>query len=212
MKILKTITFYCLLVLCSLALLGSAGKANKNESISDVKAEGDQTRVAPPALLVPIISISGALVVGVLSFCASYRNTSSQVKNVKLELRDSYMKSIFDKRIDAYTKAWEISGVFSSANLLGKPPMPTSGISTVIQNLDSWYNSAGGFLLSPESRNRFFKLRKLCWKSNEIDGLSDSEKHNRYEQIRRSKIDFRMSLRRDVFLLDAPWEKEEHFD
>ena len=45
MKTRKTVTFYCLLVLCSLALLGCGKKADENKPISEVKAEADQMSV-----------------------------------------------------------------------------------------------------------------------------------------------------------------------
>lgn len=37
----RNITFYCLLALCSLALLGCGKKADENKPISDVKAEAE---------------------------------------------------------------------------------------------------------------------------------------------------------------------------
>ena len=45
MKTPKAITFYCLLVLCSLTLLGCGKKAAEDNSISEVKAEADRMSI-----------------------------------------------------------------------------------------------------------------------------------------------------------------------
>ncbi len=45
MKTTKTITFYYVLVLCSMLLLGCGKKADENKPISEVKAEADQMSV-----------------------------------------------------------------------------------------------------------------------------------------------------------------------
>ena len=45
MKTSKNITLYCLSVLCSLALLGCAKKADENKPIGEVKTEAEQMSV-----------------------------------------------------------------------------------------------------------------------------------------------------------------------
>ena len=42
MRTVRNITIYCLLVLCSLVLLGCSQKADENKSISEVKAEAEK--------------------------------------------------------------------------------------------------------------------------------------------------------------------------
>lgn len=45
MKTPKTITFYCSLTLCSLALLGCGAKADENKPLNEVKAETEKMSV-----------------------------------------------------------------------------------------------------------------------------------------------------------------------
>ena len=42
MKTVRNVTFYCLLILCSLAVLGCGKKADENKPLSEVKAEADK--------------------------------------------------------------------------------------------------------------------------------------------------------------------------
>jgi hypothetical protein len=166
-------------------------------------------------ILTGIIAGGVGLTAGALSFLASFFKNRADIQSLRRTLEESYMRSIFEKRIAAYSKAWLITGKFSSLVLKPPSPIPANEIKATMEKLHDWYNSEGGFVLSKESRSRYFELRKMCWNIEEGGALEGVRRSTLYEQIWLRKMDFRNSLRKDVFLEDklVKHSREEwHFD
>ena len=153
-----------------------------------------------PEILSALIAACIAFVVGMLTFIAALLAVKGQIKSTMLDLAERYRKTIFDKRIDVYAKVWQITTALSSRRLKLYDANKLEEVISVLKQIDKWYNeTVGGLLISEESRKCFFQLREM------VDELSNNPEkyHELYSKVWRRKMNFRISLRSDLLILES---------
>lgn len=154
----------------------------------------------PREILQAAIGACAALVVTIPTCVIGWLSVRAKLK----ALEEMYRKTIFDKRLEAYTEVWRITAMLSSRLLKSFDKTAPEEVKHALEQVDSWYNnSVGGLLISEESRRCFFKLREM------VDMLSaESVKRQEvYAEVWRRKMDLRVSLRSDVTLEGKPYRR-----
>lgn len=155
-----------------------------------------------PTIGAALIAGSISTVVGALTLSASWVQVRAAFRRQDREHRERYAQAIFDKRVAAYANAFRITGRLSSTVLRGAADgvVNAQGIFGQIveerKQLQDWYDKEGALVLSEVSRERFFELRKWCLGTKEPTDVNDQL----LNYIWCRKMDFRHSLRYDIFL------------
>ncbi len=87
------------------------------------------------------IELLTVIVGGILSLIGALPKVRADICNLDRNLRDSYMESMFDQRILAYAKVWQITGSFGSLLLNGLSLKTARMVSAALEELQQRYNS-----------------------------------------------------------------------
>lgn len=162
----------------------------------------------PTATLTPIITAVVSLVVISMSAYVSWRTIGAARRTLEAQQLGSLTAKLYDVRIESYPKGMEITEALRKTQLAGDVTLTEAYLGDVVSQLDSWYSSKAGFVLSRNSAQRFSALHKAVRAKPESNGGYSPEQIGRIVRARR---EFRMALRDDILLLfndDATLEED----
>lgn len=127
------------------------------------------------------------------------RNTLSAAREkLDRELLRSMTAKLYDVRIESYPRGMEITEALRKSQLAGNSNLSEDYLDGVKTNLDSWYSSNAGFVLSRHSAQRYSALRKALREKPES---SDGYLPQQIDKIVTARREFRAALRADILLL-----------
>jgi len=144
------------------------------------------------AIIAAVVTIIGA----VISFFTNRWSVRTELRKVELELNRKLTEKLYDKRLETYPLAFEITDSLLGEHLFSS--MVTRKYLTDIHDqLMEWHRKKG-IVLSDESITRFQQLRKALTKVTKSDEPLSEEL---LRPIWNAKNEFRTSMRKDLHLL-----------
>jgi hypothetical protein len=143
------------------------------------------------ATIAAIVTIIGATI----SFFTNRRSVRTELQKVEIELNRKLTEKLYDKRLEMYPPAFEITDALLGEYLFS-PKVSRDYLQSIYEQLMNWHKRV--IVLSDESLTAFQQLRvslRTVIKSDET--LSEENLH----PIWLAKNDFRIALRRDLRLL-----------
>lgn len=113
----------------------------------------------PTATLTPVITAVVSLVVISMSAYVSWRTIGAARRTLEAQLGSPTAK-LYDVRIESYPKGMEVTEALRKTQLAGDVTLTEAYLSDVVSQLDSWYSSKAGFVLSRNSAQRSSALHK----------------------------------------------------
>ncbi len=110
----------------------------------------------------------------------------------------SMTNKLYDVRIESYPKGMEITEALRKTQLAGDVTLSKDYLNKIVSELDLWYSSKAGFVLSRHSAQCFSELHKAIREQPESNSLYSPGQIDRMVRARR---EFRMALRADILLL-----------
>jgi len=150
------------------------------------------------ATLTPIITATVSLVVILISAYVSRLTINSARQTLEKQQLGSMTAKLYDVRIEAYPKGMEITEALRKTQLAGDVTLTIDYLNDIVSQLDLWYSSKAGFVLSRNSAQCFSELHKAIREKPESNGMYLPEQIDRMVRARR---EFRMALRADILLL-----------
>ena len=147
-------------------------------------------------LLAAITSAIVALVGAVISFVANRRTVRTELRKVEIELKRRLTEKLYDKRLDAYPPAFEITDGLRGEHLFASS-ITRQYLEDIRKRLLEW-NKKHGLVLSDESIATYVALRRAIAKVTKTQEVLSEEI---LRPIWVAKNDFRSSMRRDLNLL-----------
>jgi len=105
---------------------------------------------------------------------------------------------LYDVRIETYPKGMELTEALRKSQLAGDVTLTKDYLDAIVSQLDLWYSSRAGFVLSRNSAQCFAALHKAIREKPQSNGMYLPEQIDRMVKARR---EFRMALRADILLL-----------
>lgn len=117
--------------------------------------------IQPNDVPLPLISAAIAafvsLVVGVLTYAATRRSQQNLIKMQERELTRRFTERLYDLRLAAYPKAFEITDRLRLKFMFGGD-LKREELEAVSTQLHQWHTGSAAFLLSKKGRIAFYKL------------------------------------------------------
>ncbi len=110
----------------------------------------------------------------------------------------SMTDKLYDVRIDSYPKGMEITEALRKTQLAGDVTLSEDYLNKIVVQLDLWYSSKAGFVLSRHAAQCFSALHKAVREKPKSNGMYSPEQIDTMVKARR---EFRMALRADILLL-----------
>jgi hypothetical protein len=161
----------------------------------DCSLEGDTLQTAT---LSSIIAAIVSLVVILISAYVSRLTIMAARTTLEKQQLGSMTAKLYDVRIEEYPKGMEITEALRRTQLAGDVTLCADYLNNIVSQLDKWYSSKAGFVLSRHSAQCFSELHKAIRVKAETNGMYSPEQIDRMVNARR---DFRMALRADILLL-----------
>ena len=150
------------------------------------------------ATLTPIITAIVSLVVIVISAYVSRLTIMAARQTLEKQQLGSMTAKLYDVRIESYPKGMEITEALRKTQLAGDVTLSVDYLNNIVSQLDLWYSSKAGFVLSRHSAQCFSALHKAIREKPDSNGVYSPEQIDRMVSARR---EFRMALRADILLL-----------
>jgi hypothetical protein len=142
------------------------------------------------------ISALVAIIGAIISFMTNRRAVRAELRKVEIELTRRLTEKLYDRRLDAYPLAFEITDNLRGEHLFTLE-VTREYLEDTRQRLLDWHKK-NGILLSDETIETYKKLRRAIAKVTQTDvSLSDET----LRPIWQAKNDFRTSMRKDLNLL-----------
>ncbi len=148
--------------------------------------------------LAPIISAIASLVVILISVFVSRNTIMAARQTLEKQQLGSMTAKLYDIRIESYPKGMEITEALRKTQLAGDVTLSVDYLNKIVSQLDLWYSSKAGFVLSRHSAQCFSALHKAVREKPDTNGVYLPEQIDRMVRARR---EFRMALRADILLL-----------
>ena len=148
--------------------------------------------------LAPIISAVASLVVILISIFVSRNTFRAARETLEKQQMGSMTAKLYDVRIELYPKGMEITEALRKSQLAGDVNLSEDYLNKIVAQLDLWYSSKAGFVLSRHSAQCFSALHKTIREKPATIGKYLPEQIDRMVKARR---EFRMALRADILLL-----------
>jgi len=132
-----------------------------------------------------------------VSALVSYFVQYAEKKRLERELQRRLTEKLYDLRLEAYRKAFELTlplkGISESKRM-----MTITDLNFVLGNLERWYSIDAALIITKKTYDTFHALRRSLEKSieSEID-----VQPNKLKKIGEARKRFRLSLREDLKLL-----------
>ena len=149
-------------------------------------------------ILIPIITSTVSLVVISISAYVSWLTIRAARKTLEKQQLGSMTAKLYDVRIETYPKGMEITEALRKTQLAGDVTLSVDYLNSIVSQLDLWYSSSAGFVLSRRSAQCFSALRKAIREKPASNGMYSPEQIDRMVRARR---EFRVALRADILLL-----------
>lgn len=154
---------------------------------------------AAATMLSAVVAAVVSLAVGLVTYRATTSGHRSERLKLERELQRTMTSKLYDRRMEAYPRAWEISDALRRSRMrAGNAQQDPEYFAKVLAELDQWTATAGAMILSKEAVEASIDMRLALREAPAgPDGYSDEQ----VERIWRSKGRLRQELRRDVDLL-----------
>jgi hypothetical protein len=151
-----------------------------------------------PTTFVPIITAAVSLVVISISAFVSWLTIRAARHTLQRQQLGSMTAKLYDVRIESYPKGMQITEALRKTQLAGDVTLSVDYLNDIVSQLDLWYSSKAGFVLSRRSAQCFSALRQAIREKPESNGMYSPEQIDRMVRARR---EFRVALRADILLL-----------
>jgi len=148
--------------------------------------------------LIPIITATISIVAILISAFVSWLTILSARRTLEKQQLGSMTAKLYDVRIESYPLGMELTEALRKTQLAGDVTLTGDYLSKIVLQLDLWYSSKAGFVLSRNSAQCFSELHKAIREKPESNGVYSPEQIDRMVRARR---EFRMALRADILLL-----------
>ena len=144
------------------------------------------------SLIAAVVALIGAII----SFVTNRRAVQAELKAVEIELTRKLTEKLYDKRLEVYPLAWEITGDLLREDL-SEPVISKEYLEEKRQHLIAWHRK-NGLLISEEAVGAYYELRNALTEATQ----TDSELFEKsLKLVWQSKNYFRSKLRKDLHLL-----------
>lgn len=150
------------------------------------------------ATLITIITAIVSLVVILISAYVSWRTIMAARQTLEKQQLGNMTAKLYDVRIESYPKGMEITEALRKTQLAGDVTLSVEYLNNIESQLDLWYSSKAGFVLSRHAAQCFAELHKAIREKPASNGTYSPEQIDRMVRARR---EFRMALRADILLL-----------
>lgn len=158
------------------------------------------------AILTAIISAVVSLTVTLITVFGSRSAIKAEREKLERELQRSMTVKLYDVRIKAYPKAVDITEALRKSRLGEQGENITEDyFKNILNQLDAWHATEAGFIISRNSLNKLYALRKVLREKPESNGKYSSIQIDR---IWEAKGELRAALRADIQLLFREEEME----
>ena len=148
--------------------------------------------------LIPIITAIVSVVAILISAFVSWLAILAARRTLEKQQLGSMTAKLYDVRIESYPKGMEITEALRKTQLAGDVTLSADYLTKIVSELDLWYSSKAGFVLSRNSAQCFSALHKAIREKPDSNGVYLPEQIDRMVRARR---EFRMALRADILLL-----------
>jgi len=148
--------------------------------------------------LIPIITAIVSVVAILISAFVSWLTILAARRTLEKQQLGSMTAKLYDVRIESYPKGMEITEALRKTQLAGEVTLTVDYLNNIVSQLDLWYSSKAGFVLSRNSAQCFSALHKAIREKPALNGKYLPEQIDRMVSARR---EFRMALRADILLL-----------
>ncbi|UBF28491.1 hypothetical protein K9N68_11795 [Kovacikia minuta CCNUW1] len=150
-------------------------------------------------ILSALIAAVVSLVVALISYISNRNALKSQREKLDRELQRSMTTKLYDKRLEIYPEAIQITeGLRKSRMEIQGKDISEAYFREIVVKLDEWHNTKAFLLLSEDSVQAFYALRRVTREKPELEGKYSKE---HLERIWHAKNAFRYALRSDIQLL-----------
>ena len=143
-------------------------------------------------IVISIVTLIVSLVVIMVSVSVSRNTLSAAREKLDRELLRSMTAKLYDVRIESYPGGMEITEALRKSQLSGNVTLSEDYLIGIKTQLDAWYSSKAGFVLSRHSAQCFSTLRKAIREKSESNGMYLPEQ---IDIMVRARREFRMALR-----------------
>jgi hypothetical protein len=112
-----------------------------------------------------------SLVVILISAYVSRLTINSARQTLEKQQLGSMTAKLYDVRIEAYPKGMEITEALRKTQLAGDVTLTIDYLNNIVSQLDLWYSSKAGFVLSHNSAQCFSELHKAIREKPESNGM-----------------------------------------
>ena len=148
--------------------------------------------------LTTLISAIASLVVIMIGVFVSRNTIKAARQTLEKQQLGSMTAKLYDVRIESYPKGMEITEALRKTQLAGDVTLSADYLTKIVSQLDLWYSSKAGFVLSRHAAQCFAELHKAIREEPVSNGVYLPEQIDRMVRARR---EFRMALRADILLL-----------
>ncbi len=152
----------------------------------------------PTTTLIPIITATISVVAILISAFVSGLTILAARRTLEKQQLGSMTAKLYDVRIETYPKGMELTEALRKTQLAGDVTLTVDYLNDIVSQLDLWYSSKAGFVLSRNSAQCFAALHKAIREKPQSNGMYLPEQIDRMVKARR---EFRMALRADILLL-----------
>lgn len=157
------------------------------------------------AVIAAIVSALVSVMVGLLNYRATVQKLTNEKQMHEREMRRRMTEKLYDLRLEAYPKAFEITDQLRKDYIFAAG-LDQEYLKQVSQELNEWYRSKAGFIISAKSIKAWYEIRNaLNAKPKENGNFSESQR----KKIWQAKNHFRGALRNDVNILYLEEEATE---
>jgi len=133
-----------------------------------------------------------------ISAYVSWLTIKAARKTLERQQLGSMTAKLYDVRIESYPKGMQITEALRKSQLAGEVTLSVDYLNRIVEDLDAWYSSWAGFVLSRRAAQCFSALRQAIREKPESNGMYSPEQIDRMVTARR---EFRVALRADILLL-----------
>jgi hypothetical protein len=152
------------------------------------------------SLIAALIAAAVALTGSVISFFANRRAVRTEILKLEIELARRLTEKLYDKRLDVYPIAFEITDDLRGKYLFRSNTSNSREALKEIKNrLVEWHRK-NGLILSEETIEAYKHLR---WNLENVVESSDELTEEKLKPVWEGKISFRRAMRKDLNLLYA---------
>ena len=112
------------------------------------------------ATLIPIITAIVSIVAILISAYVSRLTINAARQTLEKQQLGSMTAKLYDVRIESYPKGMEITEALRKIQLAGDVTLSVDYLNNIVSQLDLWYSSKAGFVLSRNSAQCFSALHK----------------------------------------------------